>query len=253
MLCLLLHFKSGAFDWEEMVTCSITDASFGNDQVLVKDEFEGNRSQQGYIIALGQPDIINAKQAVIHPRFWSSTTIRRACRSTLMADTFAMIKGTEAGTRIRAAVVDALGLLDMHEWEESAARHMGHVWFTDCDSLYEHLVATRFNQIENKRLSIDLMALRQQIWEREGERTEVVEHSFGDYPRWIDTSTMISDPLTKVMNSDRLTQTFMTGVFDMVPTPESLMIKEKNRLLRQAKKDSEGGTVKEGNGADNEA
>ena len=51
-----------------------------------------------------------------------------------------MIKGTEAGTRIRAAVVDALGLLDMHEWEESAARNKGHVWFTDCDSLYEHLV-----------------------------------------------------------------------------------------------------------------
>ena len=97
------------------------------------------------------------------------------------------------------------------------------------------------------------MALRQQIWEREGERTEVVEHSFGDYPRWIDTSTMLSDPLTKDMNSDRLTQTFMTGVFDMVPTPESLMIKEKNRLLRRSKKDSDGGTVKTDNNADNEA
>ena len=87
-----------------------------------------------------------------------------------------MIKGTEAGTRIRAAVVDALGLLDMHEWEESAARNMGHVWFIDCDSLYEYLVASRFNQIENKRLSIAFMALRQQIWEREGERTEMVDH-----------------------------------------------------------------------------
>ena len=152
-------------------------------------------------------------------------------------------KGTEGGTRIRAAVVDALGLLDMHEWEESAARHMGHVWFTDCDSLYEHLVASRFNQIENKRLSIDLMALRQQIWEREGEQTEIVDHSSGDFPGSIDTSTMISDPLTKVMNSNRLTQTFMTGLFDMNPTPESLMVKEKNRLQRRAKKTPEGEIV----------
>ena len=80
------------------------------------------------------------------------------------------------------------------------------------------------------------MALRQQIWEREGERTEFVDHSSGDYPRWIDTSTMISDPLTKVMNINRLTQTFMTGLFDMKPTPESLMVKEKNRLQRRAKK-----------------
>eukprot|EP00973_Karenia_brevis_P042952 5946448-Karenia_brevis.AAC.1 len=50
-------------NWQEMVTCSITDASFGNAKVLIKDEFESSRSQQGYIIALGQPDIINAEQA----------------------------------------------------------------------------------------------------------------------------------------------------------------------------------------------
>eukprot|EP00973_Karenia_brevis_P036487 5031562-Karenia_brevis.AAC.1 len=108
-----------------------------------------------------------------------------------MAETFAMIKGTEAGTGIRAAAVDALGKLDLREWEDSAARTMGHVWCTDCDSLYGHLAATRFNQIGNKRLSTDLMALRQQIWEREGERTGEVDHCSGNYPRWIDTSAML--------------------------------------------------------------
>ena len=82
------------------------------------------------------------------------------------------------------------------------------------------------------------MALRQQVWEREGERTEEVDHSSGDYPRWIDTSTMLSDPLTKVMNSERLMKTFMTGVFDMRPTAESLMIKEKNRKARKAQSDT---------------
>ena len=87
------------------------------------------------------------------------------------------------------------------------------------------------------------MALRQQVWERGGERTYVVDHASGDYPRWIDTSTMISDPLTKVLNSDRLTQAFMTGLFDMKPTPESLISKEKNRQHRKAKKDSDGGIV----------
>eukprot|EP00973_Karenia_brevis_P094810 12424288-Karenia_brevis.AAC.1 len=75
-----------------MVTRSVTDASFGKDKVLIKDEFESNRSQQGYIIAFVQPDIINAEQAVIHPICCSSTIIRRACRSTLMAENFAMIK-----------------------------------------------------------------------------------------------------------------------------------------------------------------
>ena len=113
---------------------------------------------------------------------------------------------------------------------------MGHIWLTDCESLYEHLASLRLSAIENKRLAIDLMALRQQIWERDGERTFEVDHSSGDYPRWIDTSVMLADPLTKSMNSDVLGKTMMTGLFDMKPTEESLMIKEKNRVSRKKAK-----------------
>jgi len=229
-----IYFSSAGFTWDDMVVCSIGDASFGNDKVLVKDEFEDGRSQQGYIVALSAPSILNDKESIIHPITWSSTTITRACRSTLMAETFAMTKGTEAGTRIRAAIVDAKGQLDIRNWEDSAANALGHIWFTDCDSLYEHLVSTRMNQIENKRLRIDMSALRQQIWERGGERTETIDFLTGDYPRWIDTSAMIADPLTKVMNADRMTKTFETGIFDMTPTEESLRIKARNRECRGA-------------------
>ncbi len=118
-----------------------------------------------------------------------------------------MTHATEAGTRIRAAIVDAQGKLNIRRWEESAAEAMGHLWFTDCDSLYEHLVSTRMNQIENNRLRIDVAALRQQIWERGGERTEKIDYLTGDYPRWIDISAMIADPLTKVMKADRMIET----------------------------------------------
>ena len=124
----------------------------------------------------------------------------------------------------------------MRDWEASATRAMGHIWMTDCDSLYEHLVAPRLNTIENKRLGIDLMALRQQIWERDGERTQSIDDTCGDYPRWIDTSVMLADPLTKAMKPDRMVATFQTGRFDMRPTAESLMIKEKNRQSRKATK-----------------
>ena len=148
-----------------------------------------------------------------------------------------MTKAVEAGTRIRAAIVDMKGQLDIRNWEESASQSMGHCWMTDCDSLYEHLMSQRFNAIENKRLAIDLKALRQFIWERSGERTLEVDCSCGDYPRWIDTSVMLADPLTKAMKSDRLQQTLKTGLFDLRPTEESLMIKEKNRACRKAAKD----------------
>ena len=88
-----------------------------------------------------------------------------------MAETFGRIRATEAGIRLRAAIVDMKGKLDMRNREESASAEMGHWWMTHCDSLYEHMLAPRLNTIENKRLQIDLMALRQQIWERGGERT----------------------------------------------------------------------------------
>ena len=141
--------------------------------------------------------------------------------SPMFSHSGAMIQGTEAGCRIRAAIVDMKGKLDFRNWEESACKTMGHIWLTDCESLYEHLASPRLNAIANKRLAIDLMALRQQIWERDGERTFEVDHSSGDYPRWIDTSVMLADPLTKAMNSDAMGKVMMTGVFDMKPTEES--------------------------------
>ena len=82
------------------------------DKVLVKGTLENARSQHGYIIALMPAHAINAEGTTIHPICWSSTTICRACRATLMAETLAMVWGTEAGARIRAAIVDAIGKLD---------------------------------------------------------------------------------------------------------------------------------------------
>ena len=150
-----------------------------------------------------------------------------------MAETFAMVKGTESGCRLRAAIVDMYGKLNMRNWEESAASQMGHLWVTDCASLYEHLMAPRMNSIDNKRLAIDLMGLRQQVWECDGDRTLEVDTSRGDYPKWIDTSAMIADPLTKLMKPTQLCLTMTTGNFDMRPTPESIAIKERNRASRR--------------------
>ena len=114
---------------------------------------------------------------------------------------------------------------------------------TDCDSLYEHLTSSKMNSVENKRLGIDLMALRQLVWERSGERTQYIDHDSGDHPRWIDTSTMVADPLTKAMNADRLATMLQTGVLDLTPTPESLFIKEKNKVVRKNAREKKKGTT----------
>ena len=59
---------------------------------------------------------------------------------------------------------------------------------------------------------------------------------------------MLADPLTKAMKSDRLQQTLKTGLFDLKPTAESLMIKEKNRACRKnakAKSKNQGSVLNE--------
>jgi hypothetical protein len=80
-----VYFSSSCLTWDEMAICTISDASFGNDKIIINDDFEDGRSQQGYIVALASPSISNDKESIIHPICWSSTTITRACRSTLMA------------------------------------------------------------------------------------------------------------------------------------------------------------------------
>ena len=50
---------------------------------------------------------------------------------------------------------------------------------------------------------------------------------------------MIADPLTKAMDPERMVNTLMAGTLDLRSTPESLMIKEKNRQHRKNKKESE--------------
>ena len=67
-----------------MAVISIPDASFANEKVVVAEETEDGRSQQGYTTALSGSDIVNATETIIHAITWSSTVISRACRSTLM-------------------------------------------------------------------------------------------------------------------------------------------------------------------------
>ena len=67
---------------------------------------------------------VSDKEVVFHPISWSSTTVKRVCRSTVMAETFAMTLGTEAGARARAAVVvDMKGELDKRQWENGSRSH----------------------------------------------------------------------------------------------------------------------------------
>ena len=58
---------------------------------------------------------------------------------------------------------------------------------------------------------------------------------------------MIADPLTKTMAATRLEDTLMTGLLDLRPTEESLLIKAKNRASRkEAKEEKQNHVARDG-------
>ena len=114
-----------------------------------------------------------------------------------MAEAYALSNAVEHGLRTQAIIVDMRGQFNIRQWEEMASAAVGHVWFTDCESLFAHLISE-------------------------------VGGSKGNYPRWINTSAMLSDCLAKTMASGRLNETLSAGIFVMRLTEESLAIKAKH-------------------------
>ena len=74
------------------------------------------------------------------------------------------------------------GQLNIRKWETASAAK-GHVWFTDCESLSSHLISPNTKHVDNKRLAIDLWALKQLIWDNRDDCDEEVDGLKGDYPR----------------------------------------------------------------------
>ena len=167
---------------------------------------ESLRTLNHNITALAPGTALNAEKVLIHPLSWSSTRIRRVCRSTLMAEACALTNAVEHGLRTRATIVDVRGKLNSSMGGKASAA-MGHIWFTDCESFFSHLVSLNTKEVDNKRLAIDLSVLKQVIWDNRDDCDEEVDGSKGDDLRWIDTSAMLADCFTMTMTSDRLNET----------------------------------------------
>ena len=75
------------------------------------------------------------------------------------------------------------GQLSIRQLEETASAAVGHVWFADCEGVFAHLTSPNTKQFDNKRLAIDLSALKQPIWDNRDDCDEDVDGSKGDYLR----------------------------------------------------------------------
>jgi hypothetical protein len=226
-------YKAGSFDWNKSVLVTITDASWAGEKIIrADDRVYARRSQMGRVVLLCDPEIWDGDVANGHIISWKSQLITRLCRSTMQAETQASVRGVEESTFVRAAIADMRGHQGAGSaWEQSSKQTMSHLWLTDCESLHSQLINPVMTTNEDKRLEIDIGSLRQHLWEdSKGEPLDAILNQWPDKCRWIDTSTMLADPLTKMMKADRLEEFLYTGKLDLQPTPESLH----SKLMKQA-------------------
>ena len=103
---------------------------------------------------------------------FSSTTIKRVCRATLQAETYALQSAQESGDRIRAALAELYGNGSKGaDWDLRARMRVPHICLTDCRSLSDHLNTDTPSRVQDKRLQIELSALRQSVFTDIGERS----------------------------------------------------------------------------------
>ena len=79
----------------------------------------------------------------------------------------------------------------------------------DCRSLVANVNTEVPSRVEDKRMQIELDAIRQSIFDGDGRRTAEVYPGGGDRVDWVATATQITDCLTKSMKP-----TYMLKVLD---------------------------------------
>jgi hypothetical protein len=192
------------------------------------------------MIMLVDPDILSKETAGSHIWTWRSLTDKRVCRATLQGEAHGMLSGTEMGDRLRAIIADCKGALpDVREWQQVSSSIMRHLWLSDCESLVSHLKNPKTQKMENVRLSIDIQGLKQMLWEKSDGTNldellpdEIAENAV----RWIDTSCMVVDCLTKRMRPSQMHRLMDNGQLCLTATPESQLLKLRKQKLRAQKK-----------------
>ena len=159
----------------------------------------------------------------------------------MQAETYSMSNMTEESDKFRAGLCDAIHTIDHLKWEQQASSHITNVWLTDCKSLYDALLAPSMSKLADKRLGIELAALRQSIWRTKGQEKGLDDMAdfvptvdkATDIIRWIDTDVMPADAMTKMMDPTAIIKFYTSNTWDISQAEESKLKKLAKQLSRK--------------------
>lgn len=216
-----IFYKAKPFKFEDAILLSVNDASHAASFEEIKPGYVGgHRSQSGRLLFLASPQFREEGKGHVHLLEWHSTTIRRVCRSTMQAETLSLQLGSEEAEHVRQVMYVLKNYQNFGGPSKNyvaALDHMVCLWITDCRSLSDHMLTPGMSEVSDKRLAIDLTALRQEAWRSVGE--SVGNPTYADslpecrttYVRWVATATMVADALTKDMKTLQLDLTTSKG------------------------------------------
>lgn len=219
-----LFYAKSLCEFEDLMIVAVQDASHANSfEASGSGVRMGYRSQSGRILCLTGKEFMDTKKGILFPVEWHSTVIKRVSRSTLQSETLSLVLGSEEADHLRFAMY---GLTSTSMDEANLIKALDKtdvMWVTDCRSLFEHLTHAGLQHLSDKRLAIDLCALRQMVWRRFGELTgdplltdrlpDTSTHVF-----WTTTDKMIADALTKHMKPGLLEDVMCGKQIDLNPT-----------------------------------
>ena len=226
-----IRFFKKKFNFETAVLLSVTDASHAAElHVSQVGKPDGHKSQAGRFLFLADKMPTLEEAANVHVLEWSSHTIKRVCRSTLQAEVLSSMDGSESGQYVRNLLYAMAHPRDDEgdrgrAWKIWASDSRVLHWLTDCRSFTEYMSSGGQGIVSDKRLAIDLTALRQDIWRRFGSEfgepsvQESIPEDGSDKLWWICTRDMVADGLTKSMVWNAIIQVTTTGRFGLTVKP----------------------------------
>ncbi len=216
-----IFYKAKPFRFEDSILLSVNDASHAASFEEVKPgHIGGHRSQSGRLLFLASPQFYEEGKGHVHLLEWHSTTIRRVCRSTMQAETLSLQLGSEECEHVRQVMYALKNYPNYGSPSKNyvaALDHMTCLWITDCRSLRDHMLTPGMSEVSDKRLAIDLTALRQEAWRSVGASvgnptySDTLPEKRATYVRWVATASMVADALTKEMKTVQLDEATGTG------------------------------------------
>ena len=180
-------------DLSDLILLVYHDAAWANIPEYEEnlDDADQKYSQLGHITLIAHKNILEGETGEGLVACWKSHACARVCRSTFAAETMAALEGWRSAIAFRDVLLGCFG---------GPRDKMPIISLTDCKSLYDSVHRIGGPRApSDRRLMVDLAAIRQIIQEEES--TWQLEHKtiFRKALRWLPTSAQLSDNLTKVI------------------------------------------------------